>query len=83
MSPEARRRVDRLATLFLLVPLFAVLAWLTVPEAVGSFRVGETSPQIGGLPGYWAVRFVPILAAVLALVQGIARVAGPQTDGAR
>lgn len=82
MAHGARWRIDVLAIILLLGPLFAVLVWLTLPEAVHSLRIGESSPQIGGLPGYWAIRFVPVLAAILALVQGAARIAARDADGA-
>ena len=83
MTPAGRRRLDRIGALVLLVPLFGLIAWLTLPEAVGAWRVGESSPQIGGMPGYWLVRLVPVVAALLALVQGLARLCGAPDNGGR
>ena len=83
MSAAGRERLDRLSIPVLLFTLFGVLGWLTLPEAVEAWRIGEASPQIGGLPAFWIIRFVPVIAAVLALIQGAARLFGSNRNGDR
>jgi TRAP-type mannitol/chloroaromatic compound transport system permease small subunit len=82
MTRKGRDWLDRFAIVFLLAPLFGLIGWLTLPEAVGAWQSGESSPQIGGLAGYWIVRWVPVIAAVLTLIQGAARLARPTGAGA-
>lgn len=81
MRPERRRRLDLWATILLMFPLFGALAWLAWPQAVAAWRIGEASPQIGGLAGFWLVRFVPVAAALLALVQAAARLGRDGGEG--
>lgn len=83
MRPSLRARFDRLAILLLLFPLFGLLAWLTWPQAVAAWRIGETSQQIGGLAGYWLVRFVPAVAGALSLLQGAAHAMRTGDNGGR
>jgi TRAP-type mannitol/chloroaromatic compound transport system permease small subunit len=72
---KARNRVDLAAIALLLLPMFLLLLVGAWPQAVMSWRILEASPQIGGLPGYFIVRTVPVIAAGLMLLQGFARVA--------
>jgi TRAP-type mannitol/chloroaromatic compound transport system permease small subunit len=72
---KARGRIDLAAICLLLFPMFLLLAVGAFPQAVMSWRILEGSPQIGGLPGYFLVRTVPVIAAGLMLLQGLARIA--------
>lgn len=74
-GPTARRRVDLAAIVLLLFPMFLLLAVGALPQALTSWRILEASPQIGGLPGYFLVRTLPVIAAGLMLLQGLARIA--------
>jgi TRAP-type mannitol/chloroaromatic compound transport system permease small subunit len=74
-GPLARRRVDLAAIALLLFPMFLLLAAGALTQALTSWRILEASPQIGGLPGYFLVRALPFVAAVLMLLQGLARIA--------
>ncbi len=71
-APARAAMLDRLAAMLLLV-FFLALFWLALPEAIASFRQGESSPQIGGLGFYWLVRGLLPLIAALSLLQGLAR----------
>lgn len=69
--------LDRLAMALLLLPLFSLLIWSGLPQIAMSWRIGESSGQIGGLPGYFLIRSLPALSAGLMLLQGAARLAAP------
>lgn len=55
-SPRRRVRVDRIALLFLLFPTMGFAAWASLGTTVGSWRLLEASPTIGGLPGYFILK---------------------------
>jgi TRAP-type mannitol/chloroaromatic compound transport system permease small subunit len=69
---KGQGRAESAAIVLLLVPLFATLLALSLPEALDALRHRESSPQIGGLPGYWLVRLMLPASALLCLVQGAA-----------
>ncbi len=72
---KTKRQIDFAAIILLLFPMFLLLAAGAWPQAVTSWRILEASPQIGGLPGYFLVRTLPVIAAGLMLLQGFARLA--------
>jgi TRAP-type mannitol/chloroaromatic compound transport system permease small subunit len=72
---KTKNRIDIAAIVLLLFPLFLLLAIGAFPQAVTSWRILESSPQIGGLPGYFLIRTMPVIAACLMLLQGLARLA--------
>jgi TRAP-type mannitol/chloroaromatic compound transport system permease small subunit len=72
-SERQRAWVDLLATLLFLLPFVALLLWVTTPTVITAWRMGEQSPDPGGLPRYW-VKSLPVLGFGLLLLQGIAQV---------
>jgi TRAP-type mannitol/chloroaromatic compound transport system permease small subunit len=72
---KARKQIDLLAIVLLLFPIFLLLAASALPQVLTSWRILEASPQIGGLPGYFLVRTIPVIVAGLMLLQGLARLA--------
>jgi TRAP-type mannitol/chloroaromatic compound transport system permease small subunit len=75
MSARGRAWVDLLGTLLLLAPFLAVLAWAFGNFFWSSFRVGEGSPNPGGLPNWWLLKMgLPTFIALIAL-QGLALMA--------
>ncbi|WP_370269875.1 TRAP transporter small permease subunit [Nioella sp.] len=67
--PRLRRGIDRVALLGLLFPASAWAAWNAVPMVRTSWRVLESSPTLGGLPGFFVLKTVTALVfAALALV---------------
>lgn len=72
-SEQRRAWVDLLATLLFLLPFVALLLWVTTPTVIAAWRIGEQSPDPGGLPRYW-VKSLPLLGFGLLLLQGIAQV---------
>ena len=77
-----RQRImtDYWATCLLLVPLACVIVETTWPQAVAAYAGSETSLQAGGLPGHWAIRLLPAIAFILAVVQAVARFAASRND---
>ncbi|MCT7377908.1 TRAP transporter small permease subunit [Chelativorans salis] len=75
---ERRRLVDRIALLVLLFPSMAYACWASLPITLRSWRVLETSPTYGGLPGYFLLKSVLSLVffalAVAAFVMALRRV---------
>ena len=51
-----RQRIDRGALLLLLAPAMAYAAWTSVGPMLNSWRVIESSPTFGGLPGYFLLK---------------------------
>lgn len=69
-SPQAQALVDLFATLFFLLPLCALMVWLSWPLFAQSWQTGEVSPDAGGLIRWPARLLIPLGFALLAL-QGV------------
>ncbi len=72
-SEQRRAQVDLLATVGFLLPFVALLLWVTTPTVIAAWRIGEQSPDPGGLPRYW-VKSLPLLGFGLLFLQGLAQV---------
>lgn len=71
LAPRARAWIDILGSVLFLLPLCALVIWLSWPGFVESFVSGERSPDAGGLIRWPARLLIPLGFALLAL-QGIA-----------
>ncbi|MEN9216593.1 MAG: TRAP transporter small permease subunit [Gloeomargarita sp. HHBFW_bins_162] len=71
-SERRRAWVDLLGTLLFLLPFVALLVWVTIPPVLTAWRIGEQSPDPGGLPRYW-VKSLPLIGFGLLFLQGIAQ----------
>lgn len=73
--PALRDWIDRFALLGLLFPAMAWAAWKSVPMVQTSWRVLESSPTLGGLPGFFILKTITALLfvtlAVVALILGL------------
>lgn len=73
--PVLRRWIDRIALLGLLFPAMAWAAWKSVPMVQTSWRVLESSPTLGGLPGFFILKTITALLfatlAIVALILGL------------
>ncbi len=73
--PALRDWIDRIALLGLLFPAMAWAAWKSVPMVQTSWRVLESSPTLGGLPGFFILKTIMALLfvtlAVVALILGL------------
>ena len=71
---RARLRVDLVATLFFLMPVFAMTLWLVMPQILYSWSIRESGMETGGLPGFFLVKTALPLACALILVQALSAV---------
>ena len=72
-SPRSKATVDLLGALLLLLPLAAVLVWLSLPYAARSWAILERSQESSGLPLVFLLKtLIPLFALLLAL-QGVAQ----------
>lgn len=76
-SRARRAWVDRLALLGLIAPAFAYATWAAIPMARSSWRILETSPTYGGLPGFFVLKALLLVffaaMTVTAVVLGLRR----------
>jgi TRAP-type mannitol/chloroaromatic compound transport system permease small subunit len=72
-SPRARARVDLLGTALFLLPLCALMVWLSWHGFAESFQRGELSSDAGGLVR-WPVRLLIPLGFALLGLQGVSEI---------
>jgi len=72
MTPALMRRVDVIAIIVLLLPVFGMTLWKSLPIVSYSWSILEGSRDTGGLPGYFVVLTALPVLCVLMIVQGIA-----------
>ena len=75
-SPLARRRLDRWCTALLLLPASAWLIWVSLPYATSAWLTLEGSRNVGGLPGFFIIKSLPLVIGMLLLLQGFAVLLG-------
>ena len=70
---RSRRKaiIDRLSILLLLVPAMSYTAWQAGGYAVSSWAVLESSPTMGGLPGYFLLKTAVALFFLLMALGGV------------
>jgi len=73
LSPRTRAWIDLLGGLFFLLPFAGLLAWLSWPLLVESWRIGEMSADAGGLVR-WPAKLLLPLGFGLLFLQGISEV---------
>lgn len=71
-SRRRRARVELGGTLGLLLPFVLVVLLASLEPSLASWRLGEASPDPGGLPRYWVKSLIPLGFALLGL-QGVAQ----------
>lgn len=71
-SPRRRARVELACILGLLLPFVLVVLLASLEPTLASWRLGETSPDPGGLPRYWVKSLIPLGFLLLGL-QGVAQ----------
>lgn len=70
LSPRARAWIDVAGIVLFLLPFSALLIWLSWPVVASAWRIGEQSPDPGGLPRYPIKLVLPIGFGLL-IVQGL------------
>lgn len=71
-SPRDQALANLLGGILFLVPWSALLIYASYDYALISYKIGETSPDPGGLPARYVIKFAITLGAFLLLLQGIA-----------
>ncbi len=74
MTPRHKAQVDFWGTLVLLLPWCLLVIWASYPSALESYRIGEGSPDPGGLSYRFVIKLVLLLGFCLLLLQGISQV---------
>lgn len=72
-SERTRLWVDLLGTLFFLLPMSALIGWMSWPLFINSFAIGEISGNAGGLIR-WPVKILIPLGFLLLTLQGLSEV---------
>ena len=75
LQPRGKAIVDLIGTFALLLPVSGFLLWQSLPYAARSWRIFETSPEPGGLPGLFLLKSLIPLAAVMLILQGVVQAA--------
>lgn len=74
-SPRDRALVNLVGHTVLLLPWCGLLVWVSAQYALDSYRLGEGSPDPGGLPFRFVVKSAIPLGFFLLLLQGLAEIA--------
>jgi TRAP-type mannitol/chloroaromatic compound transport system permease small subunit len=73
MSPRTQAWVDVVGTILFLMPMAIIIAWLSIPMVVNSYKIHEYSSDAGGLLRWPIKIMIPLGFALLAL-QGLAEI---------
>lgn len=71
LKPSVQRWVNLAGHTFFLIPFALVLIFTSWDYVVASWRVRESSPEVGGIPGIYILKSLIPLAAVLLIVQAL------------
>ena len=71
-SPRAQAWVNLVGSLLFLLPFCIIIIWSAHPFVANAFRLGETSPDPGGLPARWVLKAAIPVGFALLLIQGLA-----------
>lgn len=74
LSEKGRAWVDLLGGLLYLIPWCYVTITSSWRYAYSSFAMGESSPQPGGLPALYILKFTITIGFVLLLIQGVSTI---------
>ncbi len=71
-SVKDKAWVDFLGALLFLLPWCLLITYTSFGYALSSYEIRETSPDPGGLPARYLIKFSIVIGAALLLLQGIA-----------
>lgn len=71
-SPRAQAWVNLAGSMLFLIPFCIMVIWSSHPFIANAYRLGETSPDPGGLPARWVLKAAIPLGFALLLIQGLA-----------
>ena len=70
-SPQTRGWINFVCSLFFLIPFALLVIWASYEFVASSFRIGETSPDPGGLPARFVLKACLPLGFCLVFLQGL------------
>jgi len=70
-SPRRKALVDLMGTVFLLLPVCAIIVWAAFPYVEQSWGAWEGSRETSGIPAVFALKSLILLFAALMALQGI------------
>ncbi len=70
-SPRLKAWINLFGSIVFLIPFCLITVWASWNFVLNSFRIGETSPDPGGLPARYVLKAVIPLSFILILLQGI------------
>jgi len=73
LRPRQQAWVDVVGGIFFLMPMALLIAWMSIPAVINSYRITEYSSDAGGLLRWPIKIMIPIGFALLAL-QGVAEI---------
>jgi len=73
MTPRQQAWLDVFGGIFFLMPMALIIAWMSIPMVVNSFRIWENSSDPGGLLR-WPIKIVIPVGFVLLAIQGVAEI---------
>jgi len=73
MTPRQQAWLDVFGGIFFLMPMALIIAWMSSPMVVNSFRIWEHSSDPGGLLR-WPIKIVIPIGFILLAIQGVAEI---------
>ena len=73
-SQKNKAKSNLIGGLLFLLPWCVVILIVSFKYALRSFKIAESSPQAGGLPALYILKFIIFIAFALLFLQGIASV---------
>ena len=73
MKPRQQAWLDVFGGIFFLMPMAVIIAWMSIPMVVNSFRIMEHSSDPGGLLR-WPIKIMIPLGFVFLAIQGVAEI---------
>ncbi|XOV86188.1 MAG: TRAP transporter small permease subunit [Pseudomonadota bacterium] len=74
LSARTQATIDLLGALLFLLPVAGFIFWTSLDYVALSYRMGEGSPEPGGLPALYLLKALIPLGAVLLCLQGLAEI---------
>lgn len=71
-SPRAKAWVDLVGSVVFLMPFCVMVIWSSQTFAANAYRIGEVSPDPGGLPARWVLKAAIPVGFALLLIQSVA-----------
>lgn len=74
LSERGKARVNLIGAVLLLMPMMALVLWVSYPYVARSWAVLEGSRETSGIPGVFLLKSVILVFAVLMLLQGLSTI---------